>query len=157
MLEVVCALLGNMSTNRNQSQISVNLEALVMIDAPVRIDAPVSEEARVRIEAHVQTMTWKRWRKNKDMSTNKNESHIFVNMQVPVRLDARILYRSRKNYALVQYATPRLILSALRVPPPPAVTWLTVYRWIEVLCAELWRDKDSPCTFRTQHLPDNRR
>ena len=55
MLEVVCALLGDMSTNRNQSQISVNLEAPVKIDAPVRIDAPVKEETLVRIEAPVQS------------------------------------------------------------------------------------------------------
>ena len=41
MLEVVCALFGHMSTNRNQSQISVNLEDPVLIDAPVRIEAPV--------------------------------------------------------------------------------------------------------------------
>ena len=55
MLEVVCALFGHMSTNRNQSQIFVNLEALVMIDAPVRINGPVKEEASVRIEASVQS------------------------------------------------------------------------------------------------------
>ena len=55
MLEVVCALLGDMSTNRNQSQIFVNLEAPVMMDAPVRIDAPVREDAFVRIEAPVQS------------------------------------------------------------------------------------------------------
>ena len=44
-----------MSTNRNQFQISVNLEAPVMIDASVKIDAPVREEVLVRTKAPVQS------------------------------------------------------------------------------------------------------
>ena len=55
MLKIVCALRGDMITNRNQSQISVNLETPLMIDVTVRIDAHLREEAPVRTEAPAQS------------------------------------------------------------------------------------------------------